>query len=579
MFDEKDKRLTSRPGLNLRMVPARAKLIFTFFSVVLFHNDWVNSQNNIIANEEAGGNGLGPISGFNDAQLSAVNLSLNVSQADASVSDSGENVPLVAVANQQVNELWTKIRHLQQKVRLKENQEVEVAAAAAASDATFLMADMPFLENEFADDPPSRFRKESVEHDEYTKSYPTNAVNVISAAAPAKNQRPAKAHNTWPNVTSKTYRLLASGSRKSINSQATAESPDKMLSAKSNRKKSTTSTTHRAVSQNEPKNAHAGSNEDVKLWNAAGIVDSKITNIYTISKGRTTSVVPTTEDVSSSPNLVNKFHAFVVDQATADTGEIGDGNTQEGDNREDDQDLDNFQGSNDWPNDPGTSANANSQFTPDLDIVTKFLLIVESQSHGNNCTAGTNFSLGEGVVDRYAQDRFRLQANIAVNQANWLTRLWKYADPSVLNSEYFLHSNLFRMLELDEDIFAAGNCYDKHQYKDYVLFCPFAYRLLEGPILAKDLAIEYNYLGDSSEFFYIARQKAERVIRNMTSLIKGELEICTIRIALSRSSVHYSLFVDYAFSFLSSPSFTFVHFDCSTNTQREATLRSSSWFK
>ena len=64
----------------------------------------------------------------------------------------------------------------------------------------------------------------------------------------------------------------------------------------------------------------------------------------------------------------------------------------------------------------------------------------------------------------------------------------------------------------------------RDQYKDYVLFCPFAYRMPDGVILAKDLAIEYKYLSNTSEFFYIARTNAERVIRNMTSLTKGKLK-------------------------------------------------------
>lgn len=57
------------------------------------------------------------------------------------------------------------------------------------------------------------------------------------------------------------------------------------------------------------------------------------------------------------------------------------------------------------------------------DVVTKFLQIVESQHGlGANCTAGTALNLGEGVVDRYAQDRFRVEAEVAVNRANMLTR-------------------------------------------------------------------------------------------------------------------------------------------------------------
>jgi hypothetical protein len=57
------------------------------------------------------------------------------------------------------------------------------------------------------------------------------------------------------------------------------------------------------------------------------------------------------------------------------------------------------------------------------DVVTQFLQIVESQHGlGGNCTAGTALNLGEGVVDRYAQDRFRIEAEVAVNRANMLTR-------------------------------------------------------------------------------------------------------------------------------------------------------------
>ncbi|XP_036332440.1 uncharacterized protein LOC118743783 [Rhagoletis pomonella] len=57
------------------------------------------------------------------------------------------------------------------------------------------------------------------------------------------------------------------------------------------------------------------------------------------------------------------------------------------------------------------------------DVVTKFLQIVETQHLlGANCEAGTSLNLGEGVVDRYAQDRFRVEAEVAVNRANMLTR-------------------------------------------------------------------------------------------------------------------------------------------------------------
>lgn len=163
------------------------------------------------------------------------------------------------------------------------------------------------------------------------------------------------------------------------------------------------------------------------------------------------------------------------------------------------------------------------QRNPQVDVVTHFLQIVESQHLlGANCTAGTDLNLGDGVVDRYAQERFRVEADVAVNRANMLTRIWKYADPSVTDSEYLLHALVFAMVEFDDDIFAGGNCYDEYQYKDYWLFCPYAYRLPEGPILVKDLAVEYKYLSNTSEWFYIARKNAERVIGNYNQFSKGK---------------------------------------------------------
>ncbi|CAG9828507.1 unnamed protein product [Diabrotica balteata] len=148
------------------------------------------------------------------------------------------------------------------------------------------------------------------------------------------------------------------------------------------------------------------------------------------------------------------------------------------------------------------------------DIVTRFLRIVESQHLlGENCTAGTDLNLGEGVVDRYAQERFRVEADICVNRANMLTRIWKYADQKVLMSEDLLYSMVYSLVEFNDVIFAAGNCYAEHQYKDQLLFCPYAYRLPEGNILVKDLSVEYDYLGNTSEWFYIARKNAEKVIK------------------------------------------------------------------
>lgn len=175
---------------------------------------------------------------------------------------------------------------------------------------------------------------------------------------------------------------------------------------------------------------------------------------------------------------------------------------------------------------PSSSTNSNGvqRNKPDSDIVTRFLNIVESQHLlGENCSAGTDFNLGEGVVDRYAQERFRLEAEFAVNRANMLTRMWKYVNQTVLHNEYLLHAMVMSMVEFDDDIFAAGNCYDQLQYKNYTLFCPFAFRYDGGTVLVKDLSLEYHYLGNSSEWFFIARKNAEKIVQAYNQFNRGKL--------------------------------------------------------
>ncbi|XP_067631335.1 uncharacterized protein [Eurosta solidaginis] len=160
------------------------------------------------------------------------------------------------------------------------------------------------------------------------------------------------------------------------------------------------------------------------------------------------------------------------------------------------------------------------------DVVTKFLQIVETQHLlGANCEAGTSLNLGEGVVDRYAQDRFRVEAEVAVNRANMLTRIFKMTTPAAQADVNLLHASVLSMVEFDDDIFAAGNCFDWNEHPAQSgLFCPFAYRLPApnlGAILAKDLSMEYHYLGNTSEWFFQARKNAEKVIARNEQYLKS----------------------------------------------------------
>lgn len=148
----------------------------------------------------------------------------------------------------------------------------------------------------------------------------------------------------------------------------------------------------------------------------------------------------------------------------------------------------------------------------DRDIVAEFLDQVEKHEQSKeNCTPGTKFNLGEGVIQQYGINKFKRQALVAVNRANLLTRLWKEAPQEVLDSEYLLYAQVRNFVEGDPEIFAAGNCYDHLEYKNYYLFCPYAHRTEDGMINVKDLSIEYDYLGNDSEWFYTARMKASKL--------------------------------------------------------------------
>lgn len=106
-------------------------------------------------------------------------------------------------------------------------------------------------------------------------------------------------------------------------------------------------------------------------------------------------------------------------------------------------------------------------------------------------------------------------------------RIFKLTSPAVQENINLLHASVLSMVEFDDDIFAAGHCFDWNQYPTKKgLFCPFAHRLPPPEVasLAKDLANEYHYLGNTSEWFFLARKNAEKVIAKNEQYIKGNYD-------------------------------------------------------
>ena len=168
--------------------------------------------------------------------------------------------------------------------------------------------------------------------------------------------------------------------------------------------------------------------------------------------------------------------------------------------------------------DTDESSDDDSDDEPVLDFVDKFLRDIEIYAHNKeNCTPGTQYHLGKGVINQYGVNRFKQQAEVAVNRANLLTQIWRGDSSNLLDSEYFVYSMVMNLIQGDEVIFGAGNCYDAYEFKDYSLFCAYGFRNTENTseITVKDLSIEYKYLGNDSEFFIIPRQKAELKLAEM----------------------------------------------------------------
>ncbi len=159
------------------------------------------------------------------------------------------------------------------------------------------------------------------------------------------------------------------------------------------------------------------------------------------------------------------------------------------------------------------------------DVVDKFLSIVEQyEKNKENCTAGTGYNLGDGVVAQYGVRRFKQQALTTVNRANLLTRIWKMPKSKLHKSEYFFYTQVRNLLEGDDDLFAAGNCYDRKEFRNYELWCPYAYRMPNdsNQIMVKDLAVVYKYFGNDSEFFHIPKLKAQKKLREHYNVSIGE---------------------------------------------------------
>ena len=413
-----------------------------------------------------------PTSGSDSIQSASVNLTEEGNLIKLNFSSANEQIPPNAVPEDYTsiqqeeggdqesaqtsdrpagatNEVWAKIRHLHQKVRLKEPDQQPVDEDDPS------LPESQSQEWDYIED-----SSEPSASDDKTASVQLKGGGSVKGSAGVAKGKTSRIKSNGTSGATKPFRIQASGSRKSKLLLAAAAAVGNGASSNNNMVASLAAGLGRnSGSETKPQdridNADAKGKE--KQQQQGPNPPRPVVPRSFLSP--TNSMEPST----GAPKLENKFAAM--------GGLNNEARFSDGSDASESADSLEFYVSGGEPDtsdansldDPSTYDQSSK---PSSDIMTTFLRIVESQSLlGDNCTAGTDFNLGEGVVDRYAQERFRLEADVAVNRANWLTRLWKYADKAVLDSEYLLHATLYSMIEMDEDIFAAGNCYDKYARK------------------------------------------------------------------------------------------------------------------
>lgn len=377
----------------------------------------------------------------------SVNVQTEISETDYASysSESVEDVKGGATDHPagSVNEVWAKIRHLHQKVRHKETDQQEIDG-----HQTSQTQEWDYVEDATKPAAASGVDEEKKANVSVQMKKETTVVNSNPSSGKIRSGR-MKANATG---NAKPFRILASGTRKSKLQAVSSGSPTSNL---------VSPMVGKDDSSDVDTTKHQPQTEQMDIKDPIAKGNNKNYR-QTIGPNPPMPMAPRSfltsanspETPTGAPKLENKIAAM---KGLNDGHRMSDAEGESADEMYDSSDAE--ASNTNSLDDPSTY---DPIIKPDLDIMTKFLRIVESQSLlGDNCTAGTDDTLGEGVVDRYAQDRFRLEAEVAVNRANWLTRLWKYAEKDVLDSEYLLHVNLYSMIEMDEDIFAAGNCYDK----------------------------------------------------------------------------------------------------------------------
>ncbi|XP_071820444.1 probable G-protein coupled receptor CG31760 isoform X2 [Apostichopus japonicus] len=123
----------------------------------------------------------------------------------------------------------------------------------------------------------------------------------------------------------------------------------------------------------------------------------------------------------------------------------------------------------------------------------------------NNCSFGPSLNLN------YDKIRWTAEAEVAVRAANLLSTLFRTGHHMRGIHEAdtdLLYAVVLSNVENNINVFGSAIAFIKYHYRDYEIYCPYAFRAPEG-ITAKDLSIGYDYHTNGTDWFYIPLTRFE----------------------------------------------------------------------
>ncbi|XP_072013672.1 probable G-protein coupled receptor CG31760 [Amphiura filiformis] len=135
------------------------------------------------------------------------------------------------------------------------------------------------------------------------------------------------------------------------------------------------------------------------------------------------------------------------------------------------------------------------------DPVTEALEYVEAiERQRNNCSFGPSLNL------EYSKARWRTEALVTVRAANLLT-FFSRTNDHILGSHpddvNILYSLVRANVNYYEKVFGSAIAFDLDLYRDYEIFCPYAFISPDGIVIAKDLSIGYDYHDNGTDWFWV----------------------------------------------------------------------------